>query len=126
MTKAVKLCGAAAGVASTVRTVAIPACWLFAHSGLKDVLKPDSGKPTRLKQTCPAVFSGLVIVTLTLTSSPTFTTTDEGVTVMPKATSNGSFGLAAAVTIGCGRVVPVCAAARRKIKRVRDIAGSLR
>jgi hypothetical protein len=46
---------------------------------VNDVLKPEAGKPSKLKQTCaPLTFSGLVIVTLISAFSPTLIVIEEG------------------------------------------------
>jgi hypothetical protein len=79
MTYAVTVCGAAAGVTSTVRVVPSTPCLESEHSGVIDVLKPELGKPSTLKQICaPPILSGLMIVTLIFAFSPTLIVTEEG------------------------------------------------
>lgn len=79
ITYAVTVWGAAAGVTSTVRIAPNPPCSDSEHSRVNDVLKPEAGKPSKLKQTCaPLTFSGLVIVTLISAFSPTLIVIEEG------------------------------------------------
>ena len=78
-TNAVKLWGAAAGVASTVKTDTVGAddC-KFAHLGTVDVTNPDVGKPSTSKQTIKDLTGEFVNVRLILARSPTLMTTDGG------------------------------------------------
>ena len=81
-TNAVKLCGAAAGVASTVKTdVAWPDGWEFSHGGLVDVINPDVGNPSTSKQIFRVLRGNPVNVRLILALSPTLMTTDDGLAV---------------------------------------------
>ncbi|HMK82855.1 MAG TPA: hypothetical protein VK503_03995 [Candidatus Bathyarchaeia archaeon] len=81
-TNAVKLCGAAAGVASTVKTdAAWPDGWEFSHGGLVDVINPDVGNPSTSKQIFRVLRGNPVNVRLILALSPTLMTTDDGLAV---------------------------------------------
>ena len=79
-TYAVKLWGAAAGVASTVRTDASLDDWEFIHWGVKVVMNPDSGKSWTPKHTWPKLEGTSVSVRFTFALSPTLMVTAEGLT----------------------------------------------
>jgi len=79
--EAVKFCGAAAGVASTMSMVWVVDCCKLVHSGRKVRLKPELGNPCSVKHTCDPETSVLAVVRLTLALSPTLIVTAEGSTV---------------------------------------------
>ena len=74
---AVKFCGAAAGVASTISWALVIACCTCAHWGRKVSAKPESGKPCSPKQADPEMAT-LVRVRLIVALSPTLITAAEG------------------------------------------------
>jgi len=76
-TYAVKFCGAAAGVASTVSVARLDS--VLTHGGEKVVMNPDVGKSSTSKQTLPE--GEVASARLTLALSPTLMTTEDGVTV---------------------------------------------
>ena len=76
-TYAVKFCGAAAGVASTVSVARLDS--VLTHGGEKVVMNPDVGKSSTPKQTLPE--GEVASARLTLALSPTLMTTEDGVTV---------------------------------------------
>jgi len=96
-TNAVKLCGAAAGVASTVKTdVAWPDDCKFAHDGMVNVTNPDVGNPSTSKQIFKLLTGGSVNVRLILALSPTLMTTDDGLAVR---TGSDCMSLGAAIGV---------------------------
>ncbi len=74
---AVKFCGAAAGVASTINCVLVSGCCIWVHCGRKVRVNPESGKPCSPKQTSPDMPT-LVRVRFIVALSPTLITAAEG------------------------------------------------
>jgi len=74
---AVKFCGAAAGVASTINCVFVCGCCICVHWGRKVRVKPESGKPCSPKQATPDT-PAPVRVRLIVALSPTLITAAEG------------------------------------------------
>ena len=84
---AVKFCGAAAGVASTMSNVLIVCCVRGAHVGRNVRLNPELGNPSSLKHTCGPETPEMVVVRLTDALSPTLIVTAEGSSVKPRLIS---------------------------------------
>src|SRR5208337_4981757 len=74
---AVKFCGAAAGVASTMSWALVVGGCSCAHWGRKVSVNPESGKPCSSKQAAPEMLA-LVSVRLIVALSPTLITAAEG------------------------------------------------
>lgn len=74
---AVKFCGAAAGVASTISCVFVCGCCIWVHWGRKVRVNPESGKPCSPKQASPEMPT-LVRVRLIVALSPTLITAADG------------------------------------------------